>query len=339
METYKGITLTKFKGGECKLTEQKFRQLNDDEVLIKVYSATILPADLAFLEGTYGNFKPTLPRVVGQEGSGTIEKVGKNIDEKYIGKRCGVVSPTSSPDYHGLWSEYTYTKFENLIVFDKEDIDFDLIASSQSNPLTACGFIDTVKNLHKKNSCAQNCATTSLGKIFIKLCVKEGIELINIVRKESSIEELKSIGGKHFVVTSKKGWEDEFKRKCEELDVSILFDASGGEYSGKALKGLKKNGVLYHYGNMELKRLSSIDPNDLIFGKKRIKGWWLLEYMKNNLERFVYWKDVIKNDFEHNNAEVFSTNFIGKFSLKKFEEGFGFYLSNSGGKVLLKPWD
>ena len=334
--TYKGATLLKFKG-DLKIMEHNHRELDDDEVLVKVMSCTILPADLALLGGLYGSALPSLPRVFGMEGSGVIEKVGKGLDSSLIGKICGVVGVSSTKNFHGTWSEYVYTQRHNLMIFNKE-MDFDQIAACQGNPLTACGFIETIKSSGKK-SVAQTGSSSAFGKMFMRLCIQEGIEIINVVRKQSNIDDMKKLGGKHFVNTSEKGWEIEFKKLCNELDVSILFDCAGGDITGKCFSGLKQGGILYHFGNLELKRLSNIDPNDFIFGKKRIQGWWLTHWLlSSSKETLDHWRNVIVKDFEENKGEIFSTYFTASFPLREIEKAFECYMTTSG-KVLMKPWE
>ncbi len=335
-ETYKAATLMKFKG-DLKVVEHKHRDLKDDEVLVKIMSTSILPADLALLEGLYGSKLPSLPAVFGMEGSGLIEKVGKNIDQSLIGKHCGAVSLSSKDDFHGNWSQYNYTTLEKLMIFDKP-IDFDKIASCQGNPLTACGFIDTLIQSGKKSTVITG-ASSAFGRMFLKFCVQEGIDIVSVVRKQSSIEELTQMGGKYFVNTSEQGWEETLKKYCDELSISTVFDCAGGAITGKVFKAMNSNGVLYHFGNLELKRLSNIDPNDFIFGHKHIKGWWLVTWLaETSSEKLNYWKEKVKKDFEENDGKIFGTEFNSSFSLFDLEKAFEKYLTTSG-KILLKPWE
>lgn len=336
VETYKAATLMKFKG-DLKVLEHKHRELKDDEALVKIMSTSILPADLALLEGLYGSKLPNLPAVFGMEGSGIIEKVGKNLDQSLIGKHCGVVSLSSKDDFHGNWSQYNYSTIDKLMIFDKP-IDFDKIASCQGNPLTACGFIETLLKAGSKSTVITG-ASSAFGRMFLKFCVQENIEVVSVVRKQSSIDELSLMGGKYFVNTSEKGWEEKLKKHCDDLKITTVFDCAGGAITGKLLKAINDYGILYHFGNLELKRLSNIDPNDFIFGHKQIKGWWLVNWLAEVSDQDLkYWKEKVKKDFEDNDGKIFGTEFNSSFPLSDLEKAFEKYLTTSG-KILLKPWE
>ena len=334
---YKALCLEKFKG-QLLVKNFTLRDLEDDELLIKIIVSTIMPADLALLQGTYGSFLPNPPFTPGMEAAGIIEKVGKNIDINLIGKKVSVTANSSEKSYNGLWSQYTLTKLDYLIVFDKE-VEFEKIFNSQGNPLTAVGFIETIKK-HGKKSVAHNGASSAFGRIFMRLCIDQGIECINIVRKESSIKELTELGGKHFINTSDKDWNIKLKQKCEELDVSILFDCCGGDITGHCLKAIKNNGILYHFGNLELKRLGEIDPKEFSVGGKRMQGWWLFQFLiQFPNEDLKKWKDYIKKDFEENKVKIFDTSFNADkfFTLEEVEKAFETYMVQ-GKKILFKPW-
>lgn len=334
MSTYKGATLEKYKG-ELKVQEHQHRDLTKGEVLVKIKSCSIMPADLALLQGVYGSSQPTLPRIFGLEGAGIVESVGEGVNKDIIGKHVGVFANSTSETYHGVWSEYCYVPFENLIVFD-EKVDFDVIATAQGNPLTAIGFIETLKSKGQK-SVAHTGASSAFGRMFMRLCINEGIEVINIVRKDSSIDELKKYGGKHFINTSKENWDKELKELCDKLDVSILFDCAGGKITGKCLKAIKDYGTIFHFGNLELSRLGDIDPNDFIFGHKKIEGWWMAKFLKSaSPEQIEKHRNFIKQDFEKNDGALFKTDFKSSFKLDELEKAFESYLTGSG-KILIKP--
>ena len=332
---YKAIQMEKFKG-KLEVKELELRELKANEVLVKVMCSSILPADLALLQGTYGLDLPTLPIIPGMEGSGIIERVGTDVDTNYIGKHVSLFSNSSSKDFSGLWSQYNITTIENLVVFNTK-IEFEKIVNVIGNPLTAVGFIDTLKKLGKK-SVAHTGASSAFGRMFMRLCLQQGIDVVNIVRKEQSIKELSEDGGKHFINTSVKGWEEELKKKCEELDITVLFECCGGSITGKCLSAIKQGGIIYHFGNLELKRLDGIHINDLKYGGKTIEGWWLYGWiMSSTKESIENWKSFIVNDFENDNGKLFSTKFEGEFKLEELEKAFETYITK-GTKILFKPW-
>jgi NADPH:quinone reductase-like Zn-dependent oxidoreductase len=333
-QTYKAMVLRKY-GELPQLESLSFREIKENELLVKVMATSIIPADCFNLQGSYGNEIPQLPAVFGMEGSGIIEKVGENVDKKLIGKHCGIVIRPSKENYHGVWAEYCYATVQSLVIFDKQ-LDFTKIFSTFVNPMTICGFLDVIKKSGLK-SVAQNGASSALGRMFIKLCNKEGIEVINIVRKESTIEELKLIGGKYSVSTSDNNWEKDYSDLCKQFDVKILFDCLGGEFTSKCFNAMPNGSTLYHFGNLEKKPIVNISTADLIFKNKEIKGFWLASWLETlKHEEIFSWLNYVKRDFEDHDGEIFSTNFVKEFQLDKFADAIKNYQETSG-RVLIKP--
>ena len=95
---------------------------------------------------------------------------------------------------------------------------------------------------------------------------------------------------------------------------------------------------MFHFGNLELKRLGKINTSDLIFREIRIKGFWLVNWMRDaTAEIKEKWKNYVINSFKQG-EDTFYTKYSKEFPLGKIEEALMYYMQNmSGGKVILKP--
>ncbi len=336
--TYKVIELEKY-GGRLNIKPREFRELKGNEVLVKIMAATIHPADIAFLSGQYGNVKPETPLIPGFEGSGLIVKVGNDVDQSLVNKRVSVSSnPAFGGKFEGLWAEYHYATLETILPYDGE-VDFEKIALAVANPMTAIGFVDTIRK-HGVSAVVQDGASSACGKILIRLCKREGIKTINIVRKVEHIENLKSIGADHVISTSEPEWEKKVEELAKELDARVCFECVGGDTTGKVLSALPNKSTLYHYGNLELKRLGQINTNEFVFRQKRMEGWWLKKFL---IELTTEQKKAIAIDISNdikNGSVIFGTNISKTFKFEEYEKAFEHYMMNmSEGKVLIKPHD
>jgi NADPH2:quinone reductase len=335
--TYKAIELDTY-GGPLTLKEKTFRDLENEEVLIKVICGTIHPADILNVKGLYGTpTQEAFPMIPGFEGSGIIVKVGSGIDQSLIGKRCNLVaSKNKQGQYQGLWTQYVYTTLALVTVFNSE-IDFEKICFFTVNPFTACGMLDTLKKQNVK-VVGQNGASSAFAKMFIRLCAKEGIKTVNVVRKDEHIKKLKEIGADYVFNSSEEKWEEDFKSTCESLNVQHFFECVGGSMTGKILNLLPYRSTVYHYGNLSLKEISDVKTGDLIFQKKTLRGWWLSDWFKEiTLEEIIYWKTYVVKEYE-SGSDLFDTSVSKSFSLEDHEKAFESYLSNmSEGKILFKP--
>jgi NADPH2:quinone reductase len=197
------------------------------------------------------------------------------------------------------------------------------------NPLTAFCFIDIMKkNNHK--SVIHTAGASAVGRIFTRLCVKHNLRLINTVRKEKYLDELKKIGGSTTfnITTSKESYKQELLLAKEEFKPKIAFENIGGDMTGNILNAIEHEGVLYHYGNLSLRNISNVSTYDVLFADKSIKGFWLFKYLNEKL--FNEFEVSLKNE-----PEIYDTNIQSVFNPEDYEEAFKTYRINmSKGKIL-----
>lgn len=84
----------------------------------------------------------------------------------------------------------------------------------------------------------------------------------------------KEEGCTHVLVTESTTFEEDLRILSTKLEASISFDAVGGPLAGKILKSMPDGATMYIYGNLSMKN-SEASQFDLIFKKKKIKGFWL----------------------------------------------------------------
>lgn len=333
---YKVIEIEKY-GGKLLVGSRPFRQLKKGEILVKIEMTTIHPADLMFLMGEYGDQKPyVFPLIPGFEASGEIVSVWEGGDNNLLKKRVCVTAPFKKDGtFEGVWAEYHYAFLNNTMVFDS-NIDYEKITFAQINPLTAVGFLDTVRKSQNK-SVIHDGASGALGKMFIRLCAKEGVQTINIVRNQRHILDLQKLGGDYVLSTEENKWEGAVQKLAHELNTTIFFDCVGGNLPGKILSLLPNGSVVYNFGNLELKKVG-IDSASLIFKDKKVQGWWLLNWLKSlTPEEKVKWWNYVSQDII-SGSDLFLTKSSKDFSLKQISEAIDYYQKNmSEGKILLKP--
>ena len=139
------------------------------------------------------------------------------------------------------------------------------------------------------------------------------------------------------VSTSSPTWKEELSKYAEELNTKICFECVGGNLTGDMLGCLPNNSTLYHFGNLELKRLGNIKTTDLSMKEKKIRGFVVDKFLeKLNDEERKKMMDYIVNDFV-NGGSIFASKFSKEFKLGNFVEGFIYYLQNmSEGKIIIK---
>jgi D-arabinose 1-dehydrogenase-like Zn-dependent alcohol dehydrogenase len=103
------------------------------------------------------------------------------------------------------------------------------------NPLTALGMTETMRRENHK-ALVHTAAASNLGQMLNKICIKDGIGLVNIVRSKEQADILHKIGAKHVVDSTADTFMDDLTNALVETGATIAFDAiGGGKLAGQIL--------------------------------------------------------------------------------------------------------
>ncbi len=327
LKTYNGNIIRAMIG--LKVEETELPVPNSNEVLIEIHAAPVNPSDIAFIQGAYNIIK-TLPAVPGFEASGKIIDAGK--DSKHlIGKK---VSCFTQDDRSGTWSQFAIAGINDIILL-KDEMDLDQGACFTVNPFTAYGLFDIALQ-HNSKAIIQNGAGGQVADFVRKMAIDNGIEVIDIVRKQNTADKLINDGAKHVFVETDIDFVEKLADCATKLEASVAFDSVAGTLGGIMYNVLCEDAELVVYGGLSGKPIDGINPMDVIFKNKIISGFNLVD-----------WKDEIGDDEFIRVSELLQDGFISnKYSTSiksktKFEDvvlGLRSYISDmSGGKLLLIP--
>ena len=232
---------------EFSLLEVDMPQPKAHEVIVRIEAAPINPSDMwpmfgpadlsqAELEYTETKRQMTAPlfpgmksRVgsrldqvlpVGNEGAGVVVAAGESdAAQALMGKTVGVLSGAT-------YSEFCCVPVQACIVH-KDTTTPAQAASSFVNPLTALGMVDTMR-MEGHTALIHTAAASGLGQMLNKICLAEGVPLVNIVRSDAQVELLKEIGAKHICNSSSESFKKDLVAAIEETGATLAFDAVGG---------------------------------------------------------------------------------------------------------------
>ncbi len=307
--------------------EKELRKPDEDEVIIKIHAAPCNPSDIAFMQGGY-NIVKTLPSVMGFEGSGTVVEAGEGA-KHLIGKK---VSCFVQEDSDGTWADYLITKKQNVIVL-KDEMDMDQAACFTVNPFTAYGMME-ITRVNESKAIVLNAAGGQVPQFMRTMAMEEGMETINIVRKEETAVLLNKEGVKHVLVETDEDFKEKLIALCNQLEATTAFDAVGGSLTGLMFNAMPPDSELIVYGGLSNKPASGLDTLPLIFNQKTIYGFSLPDW-KDELYDFEEISEHLQNMFISGKLK---TKIQGSTTIDNVVKGLRNYISNmSGGKVLIKP--
>jgi len=314
-------------GGKLLMESVALPQPGHGEVLIKMAAAPINPSDLALLKGGYMN--RSYPFTPGLEGSGVVLEAGRGL---LAGLRKGKrVACSPNPEGDGTWAEYMLTSAMRTVPLPAS-VSMEQGAMMLVNPMTAMAFIQLTKE-GKHQAMVNNAAASALGKMLIRLAAERGIPLINIVRKEEHVNELKNMGASHVLNSTGATFHTELKQLASKLGASLFLDAVSGSQSASLLSASPPGSTLLTYARLSGDPISA-DPGDLIREDKKIEGFQLGNWLQT---KGILFKLGFSNRVKKQLGGTLSTHIHRTFDLKDVEEAIKYYREHmSLGKIILK---
>ena len=95
------------------------------------------------------------------------------------------------------------------------------------NPLTALGMVETMKR-EGHTALVHTAAASNLGQMLNKICIADGVKLVNIVRREEQAELLRGLGAQYICNSSDDDFEARLTDALEATGATLAFDATGG---------------------------------------------------------------------------------------------------------------
>jgi len=298
------------KSGELELTlaEVATPEPAADEVVVRVEASPINPSDLGLLVGAAdmttakasgtkdspvvtakvpeaamnamaGRLDESMP--VGNEGAGVVVKTGSSEPAKALmGKTVAMLGGA-------MYAQYRCLKASDCLPLPAGVTPAEA-ASCFVNPLTALGMTETMRREGHK-ALVHTAAASNLGQMLNKICLKDSIGLVNIVRSQEQADILRKIGAKYVVDSISPTFMDDLTKALVETGATLAFDAiGGGKLAGQILTCMEiaanKTAKVYsRYGSSVHKQVyiyGALDTRPIelnrAFGMAWGVGGWLL---------------------------------------------------------------
>ena len=231
-----------------------------NEVLVRVEAAPINPSDLGVLipgadmttatvegapdrpvvtaslgAGALAGLSARIdkPLPVGNEGAGTVVAAGQSsAAQALLGKTVGIAGG-------GMYTQYRVVDAAACLVLPSGATAKDG-ASSFVNPLTALGMLETMRS-EGHSGLVHTAAASNLGQMLVKLCIADGVPLVNIVRKPDQEELLRSLGAVHVCSTTSPTFTTDLVEALKATSATLAFDATGGgTLASQILNGMEE---------------------------------------------------------------------------------------------------
>lgn len=252
------------------LEQLDLRNIQPNEVLVKMQCAPINPADLNMIEGQYAT-RPELPAIAGIEGVGMVMQKGLAVSEFQANQQ--VIAPRRT----GTWCD-AYIAKEDELVPVPPGISKEQASMMAINPATAWRMLHDYVDLKPGDWVIQNAANSGVGHNVIQIAKSKWIKTINIVRRPEQIEPLKKMGATVVIVQSDHVAE-EVKDATGGATIQLGLNATGGPILRSLIRCLSPAATLVTYGAMSREPFT-IGNGLLIFKDIRVRGFWISNWYR-----------------------------------------------------------
>jgi len=293
---------------ELSLQEDAIPQPAANEVVVRVEASPMNPSDLGLLFGAAdlstakASGTPERPVVtaripeaamkamagradqsmpVGNEGAGLVVAAGSSPQaQALLGKTVAMIGGAMYTQYRCIDAAQCMALPEGATAAEG--------ASSFVNPLTALGMVETMRREGHK-ALVHTAAASNLGQMLNRICIKDGIPLVNIVRKKEQEDILRGIGAKYVCNATSPTFMQDLTDALVATGATLAFDAiGGGKLAGQILNCmeaalLRKSTEYSRYGTTTHKQVyiyGGLDrgPTEFTrgFGMSWGMGGWLL---------------------------------------------------------------
>jgi len=180
-----------------------------------ILTAPVTPQGMGVMKARIGQNLP-----VGNEGAGTVVAAGDSDEaQALIGKTVSATSGT-------MYGEYACVPAMSCLPLLPEHSAKDG-ASSFVNPMTALSMVEVMK-LEGHSALIHTAAASNLGQMLNKICQADGVDLVNIVRRDEQVKILSGLGAKYVVNSSSDTFMKDLTEAIHATGATLAFDATGG---------------------------------------------------------------------------------------------------------------
>ena len=218
-----------------------------DEVLVQVQATPINPSDMGLLFGladlssvqVAGSAErpvvsariperamPALAArlgqsmAVGNEGAGLVVAAGASPQaQALLGRTVGMIGG-------GMYTQYRAMPAAQCLPLPAGTTAAEG-ASCFVNPLTALCMVETLRR-EGHTALVHTAAASNLGQMLHRVCQKDGIGLVNIVRTPEQARLLRGMGAQHVCDSSAPGFMAALTDALASTGATLAFDATGG---------------------------------------------------------------------------------------------------------------
>ena len=161
------------------------------------------------------------------------------------------------------------------------------------NPLTALGMVETMRR-EGHHALVHTAAASNLGQMLNRICLKDDIPLVNVVRDEKQASLLRSMDAAHVCNSTAPTFMQDLSQALAATGATIAFDAvGGGPLAGQILacmeavqlRSMKEYNVYGSPIHKQVYLYGRLDPSPTVLARNwgpayGVGGWLLMPFLQ-----------------------------------------------------------
>ena len=230
----------------------------------------INPSDLFQIRGRYGRL-PELPATAGLEGLGTVDAVGSEVPDHWLGQKVVF------REAQGTWGEWMVTEPSNCLGVPVGVPD-EAAAQAMVNPLTALAIVEELAP-GPSDWILLTAPTSAVAHCVLDLARVRKFPVLALTRSPDRIQDLRGLGAAEALCTENPAWTSAAKSLLGPQGAAGCLDAVGGTLASDIAKLLRPGGTHLVYGALSLEPLL-IPGGQIIYRQLTVRGFTIVMWKR-----------------------------------------------------------
>lgn len=188
-----------------------------------------------------GQYRLTLPAILGQEGAGVVDAIGPDVTEVRVGDRVAFANVM------GSYAEYIVAPAWQLVPLPA-GFEVKTAAAAMLQGMTAHYLTHATYPLKPGDTALVHAAAGGVGHLLVQVAKQRGAQVIAAVSTDTKAKIARTLGADEVIVHQRADFESEVKRLTGGRGVQVVYDSVGKDTFEKSLSCLALRGMMVLYG-------------------------------------------------------------------------------------------
>jgi NADPH2:quinone reductase len=219
------------------------------EALVRIAYSGVNFLDVYFRTGLY---KADLPITLGNEASGTVERVGSGVTDVAPGDRVAYAMT------RGSYAEYAVVPAAKLVKVPA-GVELSTAAAVMLQGMTAHYLTHSTYPLVPGSTCLVHAAAGGTGGLIVQMAKLRGAKVFGTTSSEAKAEQVRDLGADEMIIYTAQDFEAEVKRLTNGRGVDVVYDSVGKTTFDKSLASIRPRGTMALFGQSS-GSVAPVDP-------------------------------------------------------------------------------